>query len=102
MISKEAQAEMNNGTNLTILNDPEMRKDFASNTDLFKGKNLEGIFKVKPAPSPINSVYDTQSWRYLFDAMGEVLFEKSDINSALNRAAEKADKYIREQKALSQ
>ena len=102
MISKEAQAEMNKGTNLTILNDPEMRKDFASNTDLFKGKNLEGIFKVKPAPSPINSVYDTQSWRYLFDAMGEVLFEKSDINSALNRAAEKADKYIREQKALSQ
>lgn len=102
MISKEVQAEMNRGTNLTILNDPEMRKEFASDTDLFKGKNLEGIFKVKPAPSPINSVYDSESWKYLIEAMNEVLFQKSDINSALNRAAEKADKYIREQKAAKQ
>jgi len=102
MISKEAQQEMNKGNNLTILNDPEMRKDFASNTDLFKGKNLDGIFKVKPAPSPLNSVYDSQSWKYLAEAMSEVLFQKSDINTALNRATEKADKYIREQKALKQ
>ncbi|MDF2651820.1 MAG: extracellular solute-binding protein family 1 [Paenibacillus sp.] len=100
MISEEAQREMNKGYNLTILNDPEMRKQFASSTDMFKGKNLEGIFKVKPAPAQINTVYDSQSWIYMKDAMTDILFNKTDINTALNQSAEKANKYIQEQKAL--
>jgi hypothetical protein len=55
---------------------------------------------VKPAPAQINTVYDSQSWIYMKDAMTDILFNKTDINTALNQSAEKANKYIQEQKAL--
>ena len=99
MISEESQKEMNKGNNLTILNNPELKKQFASNTDIYKGKNLEGIFKVKPASAPINSEYDNENYKYLREALTGMIFDKKDINTVLREANEKATKYIQEEQA---
>ncbi|WP_079909321.1 ABC transporter substrate-binding protein [Paenibacillus sp. 32352] len=99
MISEESQKEMNKGNNLTILNDPELKKQFASNTDIYKGKNLEGIFKVKPAIAPINSEYDNENYKYLREALTGMIFDKKDINTVLREANEKAAKYIQSEQA---
>ncbi|MFE5317558.1 ABC transporter substrate-binding protein [Paenibacillus sp. NPDC056579] len=99
MISEESQQEMNRGNNLTILNNPELKKQFASNTDIYKGKNLEGIFKVKPAPAPVNSEYDNENYKFLREGLNGMLFDKKDINTILREANEKAANYMQAEQA---
>jgi len=98
-LSDEAQTEMNKGTNLTILNKPELKKDFASNSHIYDGKNLSGIFKVKPAPVSPASEYDAQLYKYLEAAMKDMVLKGEDINSALRSAQEQGEKYVAEQMA---
>jgi multiple sugar transport system substrate-binding protein len=99
LIQEQAQSVMNKDRNLTILNKPEMRTQYASSTDIFKGKNLAGVFSVKPGETPIISEYDTENYKFLREAMDNVVFNGADINSALRTANEKAAKYIAEAKA---
>lgn len=99
MVSDESQQKMNRGKNLTILNKPEWHKNFASDTQLFEGKNLEGIFSVKPAPASRYTKYDNQLYNYVGEALRAVVLENADINSALRAANEKAEQYIAERKA---
>ncbi|CAG7635362.1 ABC transporter substrate-binding protein [Paenibacillus allorhizosphaerae] len=100
MISDESQAEMNKGTNLTILNNEEMKKQFASKTDIYKGKNLDGVFKVKPAQAPIPSPeYDNENYKYLRESLLDMILNKKDVNTVLRTAQEKAEKYIQSEQA---
>ena len=99
MVSDESQQRMNKGKNLTILNEPEWHTNFASDTQLFEGKNLEGIFSVKPAPASRYTKYDNQLYNYVGEALRAVVLENADINSALREANEKAEQYIAEKKA---
>jgi len=94
VIGDESQTAMNKGSNLTILNKPELKLQFASDTNVYKGKNLEGVFKVKPAPAPMYSEYDAQIYNYLGDALKSMIVNKEDINTVLRVANEKANKYI--------
>jgi multiple sugar transport system substrate-binding protein len=99
MIGEQSQSVMNKDRNLTILNKSEMKNQFSSNTDIFKGKNLAGVFSVKPAEAPIASDYDNENYKYLREATENMIFNGVDINSALRTANEKANKYIDEVKA---
>lgn len=99
MISEEAQKMLNKGTRLTVLNDPELRKQHASDLKIYEGKNLAGIFKVEPAPVPVSTVYDTQIYGILGDAIKTMVKDKTDVNTALRTANDKADKLIQEKKA---
>ncbi|MEF3305859.1 ABC transporter substrate-binding protein [Paenibacillus sp. GYB003] len=94
LIGDEAQSVMNKGNNLTILNKPELRVEFASNTNIYKGKNLEGVFKIKPAPAPMYSEYDAENYKYLGDAQKSMIVDKEDINTVLRTANERANKYM--------
>jgi multiple sugar transport system substrate-binding protein len=96
MIGEESQSVMNKERNLTILNNPEMRKEYASNSKIFEGKNLAGVFSVTPAPAPINSKYDNENYKFLREATESMIFKGSDINSVLRTANEKATKHIAE------
>ena len=99
VVSEEAQRSMNSENNLTILDDPKLRAEFASKTELYKGKNLAGIFKVKPAPSPIPSEFDEKLYSFLGEATKSMVLEKQDINTVLRIANEKGDKYIQSVKS---
>ena len=99
VVSEEAQRAMNSENTLTILDDPKLRAEFGSKTELYKGKNLAGIFKVKPAPSPIPSEFDEKLYSFLGEATKSMVLEKQDINTVLRIANEKGDKYIQSVKS---
>lgn len=99
LIGDESQAAMNKGNNLTILNNPDLKLQFASDTNLYKGKNLAGVFKIKPAPAPMYSEYDAEHYKYLDEALKSMIVNKEDINTVLRVANEKANKYIETVKA---
>lgn len=99
LVSQEAQAEMNNANSLTVLNDLELRKQFGKNVSVYKNKNIEGIFSVKPAPAAPVTVYDAKIESFLSDAVKSMVQGNNDINTVLREANEKANKYIQEVKA---
>jgi len=99
MISDEAQTEMNKGNNLTILNNPEMRKHYASNNDIYKGKNLEGVFKLNPAQAPIITEFDGENYKFLRAAAADMILNNKDVNTVLRTAQEKATNYVQDEKA---
>ncbi|CAG7626812.1 ABC transporter substrate-binding protein [Paenibacillus allorhizosphaerae] len=94
LISTEAQTEMNKGTRLTVLKDPQLKSQFASALKIYEGKNLQGVFKAKPAPSPLSTPYDGPMNAIMNKAMDSVAIEGVDVNTALREAKEKADKEI--------
>ncbi|MEF3301700.1 ABC transporter substrate-binding protein [Paenibacillus sp. GYB003] len=96
--STEAQVVMNKGGRLTALKDPAIRKDFAVDLNIFEGKNLAGVFSVKPAPAPRSSMYDSKGYSYLNEALKSMILSSTDINTALREAEEKTNKYIEEEK----
>jgi multiple sugar transport system substrate-binding protein len=98
LIGKEAQMAMNRGTRLTVLQDPALKKQFASDLGLFAGRNLEGVFKVKPAPYEIASPYDAAINKIMETSMKDVATNGLDVNTALRNANEAANKEIEQQK----
>ncbi|TMV43400.1 extracellular solute-binding protein [Paenibacillus mesophilus] len=98
MQSNEAQVMMNKGGRLTALKDPQIKKDYATDLKIFEGKNLAGVFSVKPAPAPVSSMYDSKIYTYLSEAMKSMILSSTDINTVLREAEEKANKYIEEEK----
>jgi multiple sugar transport system substrate-binding protein len=99
LVTDEAQSAMNRSVRLTVLNNPAMRKDFASETKYFAGKNLSGIFQVNPAPLPPTSLYDSKMFSILNAGVAKMVRNKADINTVMREADEEAIKYIQEQKA---
>ena len=97
LISEEAQRAMNRGTRLTILSDPELKKQFAADLKIYEGKNIEGIFKVQPAPYEIASPYDNIVNSQMNEAMKKIVTQGVDVNTALREAKEKADQEIASQ-----
>jgi len=98
LLSEEAQRSMNQEGRLTVLNIPDLRGQFASNTNVYKGKNLKGIFKVSPSPAPMSTIYDTQIYAILQESNKEMAQNDMDVNTALRIAEEKANRYIQEMK----
>jgi multiple sugar transport system substrate-binding protein len=50
---------MNKGGRSTAPEDPQSRKT-SPDLEIFDGKNLAGVFSVKPAPAPLSSMYDSK------------------------------------------
>ncbi|MEF3306759.1 ABC transporter substrate-binding protein [Paenibacillus sp. GYB003] len=98
MQTSEAQTMINKFGRLTVLKDPAIQKDYAADLKIFEGKNLAGIFSVKPAPVPRGSMYDSKIYSYLNEANRDVILNGKDINTALREAEEKSNKYIEEEK----
>ncbi|CAG7655911.1 ABC transporter substrate-binding protein [Paenibacillus allorhizosphaerae] len=97
MVTDEAQKTMNKGIRLTILKDQELKKQHASDTKLYDGKNLAGIFKAKPAPLPEPTQFDIKIYPFLKEAAKGMAADKKDVNTVLREAEEKADKFIKEE-----
>jgi len=98
MVSEEAQRAMNRGTRLTILNDPALKKETAMDTKLYEGKNLQGIFKVKPGTLPKSNKYDLKIYPFLNEAAKNMAYDGKDVNTVLREAEEKANKWLQENK----
>lgn len=98
LVSTEAQKAMNRGTRLTVLKDPALKKEFASDLNIFENKNLEGVFKVKPAPYEIASPYDTAIHKIMDTHMKDIATKDVDVNTVLRAAHEAVNKEIETQR----
>lgn len=97
LVSEEAQRAMNRGIRMTVLADPALRKEVAADTKLYEGKNLQGIFKAKLSPSPKASIYDQDLYPFLVEAAEKMAFAKTDVNTVLREAEEKANQYLQQE-----
>lgn len=98
LLSEETQTAMNKAGRLTVLKNPEMKKSYAADSNVYNGKNLAGIFKVSPAPAPMSTNYDTKIYSILQESNTEMAQKNVDVNTALRIAEEKANKHIQEMK----
>lgn len=90
------QTVMNNDTRLTIMQNPELRLQHASNNGLYDDKDLAAVFAVEPSPVPKSTIYDNAVYSALNEARKRIALEGIDVNTALREAAEQADKAIAE------
>ena len=96
--SEEIQMDMTKNARMTALNNNEIKKHYAENFDIMKGKNMNAIINNKSAG--INpSDYDVELSGYVNQAGYDVALGRKDINTALRERQEQGDKYIAEQLA---
>lgn len=97
-VDEEVQSALNKHGRLTSLKDKKFQQSFGDELVSMKGKNKEAIFKTNPAPIPPVTVYDALARNQMGSAAGEALANKSDLNTALRTAEEKANQLIEEEK----
>jgi len=95
LISQDVQTRLSRAGRLSVLNNPAIRSVYGADSDLFRGKNLQAIFKVSPSPLPDASKYDPKINALLIgEVVKNVMVGGTDINTALRNAEEKANKEI--------
>lgn len=95
LLTNETQLTLSRGGRLPVIQDESVRKQFGEASGLYKGKNLQAIFKVQPSPAPMPSIYDTKINALVNTELAKsVAIDHTDINSALRSAEEKANKDI--------
>jgi ABC-type glycerol-3-phosphate transport system substrate-binding protein len=78
---------------LTPLTNPDIKKSLGADLPFLQGKNLDGIFKSKPAPAPSVSKYQAAAQTHVFAGFSEFVKGK-DLNTVLREAEEKTNKAI--------
>lgn len=95
LISEDIQLALSKAGRLSVLELENIRSVFASDSGVFQGKNLQAVFKVKPAKAPVVSKYDAEVTAVLTGEMTtKVVLDGIDINTALREAEEKINNEI--------
>jgi multiple sugar transport system substrate-binding protein len=99
LVSDENQLAMaKRGIRFPSIDDQKLKDSFGVDNPMLKGKNLQAIFKTKPAPNPRFTKYDSIIEKQLNSAFSLVRDNKTDINTALRDAEEKANQGIADAK----
>ena len=93
-ISDEVQTKSARLGKETVLNNPAVVQQFAADLEVAKGKNIAGIFKSSPSRLIRQSKYNDAVMNALNQAFQSVFRGEADINSALRKAQEEANKQI--------
>lgn len=94
--SLEAQLLQSRNGRISVLNDPEIQKQFSKDVKAFQGKQLDNLFQFKAALSAAVSPYDDEVRTIVRNIAKEIAVNKKDVNTALREAQELADKKIAE------
>ncbi|MBD2862311.1 ABC transporter substrate-binding protein [Paenibacillus oceani] len=100
MMSEEMQLALSKSGRLSILNDPNVKLTYASDSKVFEGKNLKAVLSVPPSPLPDYSTWTPAVKPFIDSALKDIAYNKSDINTALREAEEKANRKIEEERAM--
>lgn len=95
--SPEVQTILNKRSRLTVLNDESMIKDFLSEVDVMKGKNIQGALKVKSAKMAPPNPYHVIVAGKINAAAETFVTGLKDINTLLRETQEESDKAIEEE-----
>ncbi|WP_176706260.1 ABC transporter substrate-binding protein [Paenibacillus hemerocallicola] len=95
LYSQEVQTKFSKAGRLSVLKNDEIRKVYGEDSSVYKGKNLQSMFKVSPSPLPDSSKYDPKINALLIgEVVKSVMVDGTDINTALRNAEDKANKEI--------
>lgn len=95
--SPEVQTILNKRSRLTVLNDESMIKDFLSEVDVMKGKNIQGALKVKSAKMAPPNPYHVIVAGKINAAAETFVTGLKDTNTLLRETQEESDKAIEEE-----
>ncbi|MEF3303633.1 extracellular solute-binding protein [Paenibacillus sp. GYB003] len=95
LLSVDVQTKQSKAGRLSVLKNDDIRKVYGSDSDIYKGKDLQAIFKVTPSPLPDASKYDPKINSLLIgETVKSVMVGGTDINTALRSVEDKANKEI--------
>ena len=99
LVSDEVQLALAKSLQMSALKGEQFTKAFGENYPALKTKNLQGMFKGRPAPLKPTTIYDDLGLKAARDAYKEVTVNNKDINTALREANEKLNQAIAAEKA---
>ncbi|CAG7650776.1 hypothetical protein PAESOLCIP111_06173 [Paenibacillus solanacearum] len=95
LFSDEVQSIMVKQTaRVSVLKDAKYVQMFGQDIPELKGKNIPGIFKSKPAPTPVFSKHQPKAQSILNTEFENVIKGKKDVNTALRDAEELTKNYL--------
>ncbi|MGO4371717.1 extracellular solute-binding protein [Paenibacillus sp. MCAF20] len=92
MLSEEVQRIITRNGRVSVLDLPELEKEYGADIEVLKGKTIENIFKTEPRQTHKPNIYESKITKYINDAAKDVAIGGVDINTALRTAKEKIDK----------
>jgi multiple sugar transport system substrate-binding protein len=92
--SPEVQATINRRGRFTALADEKIRNDFGAEMDVLKGKNIQGVLKVKPAKMAPPHPYTAIVTGKINGMAKDLALGTKDINTILREAQESSDQAI--------
>lgn len=99
LTSKEYQLEISKKGVMSSLKDETVQKAFAQES-AYKGKNWQAVYYNKMAPIALKSHYESKIESLYSEAVMDIVNGKTDLNTAMREAAEKADKAVAEEKQI--
>lgn len=98
LLDEEVQVALNKRGRQTSLKDPKYRQFFADDLKSAAGKNVDAIFKRKPALLPPLTKFDNIAKNEAAKAAGRTVQGLTDANTALREAEEQANRLIEAEK----
>lgn len=93
-ISDEFQTAMSRQTTMSVLKSDAVRQAFGADLPALKNKSLQSIFKSKPAPGTLSSIYRTKAEAIATAKMNDYIQGAADVNTVLRQADEEINKMI--------
>ncbi|MDF2650870.1 MAG: extracellular solute-binding protein family 1 [Paenibacillus sp.] len=93
--SPEVQMALSKGGRISVLEDPEIKKQFATDLTFLKGKRIQEVYQYPFGDLTYTTAYESQIWPLLNTAPPAVM-KGTDINTALREAEEQINKKIDE------
>ncbi|GAA3400164.1 ABC transporter substrate-binding protein [Paenibacillus hodogayensis] len=97
LVSPEVQSVINRKGRLTALADENIRKDFASDLPILKGKNVQAALKVKQAKMAPSNPYTAIVVSKFNGVAKDLALRTKDINTILREVQEASDKAIQDE-----
>ncbi|RKN80457.1 ABC transporter substrate-binding protein [Paenibacillus ginsengarvi] len=92
MFSEESQLAMVRNGKGAVLKDKKFEEEFGKNLDILKGKNVQAIFKTKPAKPFPPTEFASRALNDVTNLMGKIIKEQLDLNTALRQFDEEQTK----------
>jgi multiple sugar transport system substrate-binding protein len=92
VFSDEVQMEMVRDGKISVLKDKKFEDEFGKNLDILKGKNVQAVFKTKPAKPFPPTEFASRALNDVTNLMGKIIKEKTDLNTALRQFDEEQTK----------
>ncbi|TMV45555.1 extracellular solute-binding protein [Paenibacillus mesophilus] len=91
--SPEVQLILSQNGRISSLKDEAIRKQFGSKLDLLAGKNVSAVFRYPFDKLPNTTAYESVAWPGL-DTAPPAIMAGADVNTALRKAEEEANKKV--------